>query len=106
MVNVKLAKCGGLHAGIELAQQAQHAGLGVMVGSMLESDLGVSAAAALAAAVAPEAVHDLDTAWWSIDVGAGEATPYEGDRYRLAESPGLERAVRRLGSLRWTGRAW
>jgi L-Ala-D/L-Glu epimerase len=105
MINVKLAKCGGLHAGVELARQAQAAGLAVMVGSMLESDLGVSAAAALAAAVAPEAVHDLDTAWWSIDAGSGEPTPYEGNRYRLAESPGLERAVGRLGSLRWVGRA-
>jgi len=104
MVNVKLAKCGGLHAGIALARQAQEAGLGVMVGSMLESDLGVSAAAALAATVAPDAVHDLDTAWWSIDTGAGEPTPYEGSRYRLAESPGLERAVRRLGPLHWVER--
>jgi len=104
MINVKLAKCGGLHAGLELARQAQAAGLGVMVGSMMESDLGVSAAAALAATVAPDVVHDLDTAWWSIDPSAGEPTPYEGNRYRLAESPGLERAVRRLGALRWTGR--
>lgn len=104
MVNVKLAKCGGLHAGIELARQAQEAGLGVMVGSMLESDLGVSAAVALAATVAPRAVHDLDTAWWSIDASSGEETPYDGNRYLLAESPGLERAVRRLGSLRWVER--
>lgn len=104
MVNVKLAKCGGLHAGLELARQAQDAGLGVMVGSMMESDLGVSAAAALAATAAPDAVHDLDTAWWSIDPGAGEDTPYEGNRYRLAETSGLERAVRRLGALSWTGR--
>jgi o-succinylbenzoate synthase len=101
MINIKLAKCGGLHAGIELARQAREAGLGVMVGSMLESDLGVSAAAALAATVAPAAVHDLDTAWWSIDAGAGEETRYDGGRYRLGEAPGLERAVRRLGSLRW-----
>lgn len=104
MVNVKLAKCGGLHAGLELARQARAAGLGVMVGSMLESDLGVSAAAALAATVAPRAVHDLDTAWWSIDASAGEETPYDGNRYCLADSPGLERAVRRIGSLRWVER--
>ena len=104
MINVKLAKCGGLYAGIELARQARDAGLGVMVGSMLESDLGVSAAAALAAAVAPGAVHDLDMAWWSIDASSGEETPYDGSRYRLAASPGLERAVRRLGPLRWAER--
>src|SRR5690606_30957271 len=48
LVNVKLAKCAGVHAGLDLAREAQRAGLGVMVGSMLESNLGVSAAAALA----------------------------------------------------------
>jgi L-alanine-DL-glutamate epimerase-like enolase superfamily enzyme len=104
MINVKLAKCGGLYAGLELARQAQQAGLGVMVGSMLESDLGVSAAAALAATVAPEAVHDLDAAWWSIDARSDTETPYHGNRYRLAESPGLERASRDLGALGWVGR--
>lgn len=104
MVNLKLAKCGGLHAGLELARHAQEAGLVVMVSSMLESGLGVSAAAALAAVVAPEAVHDVDAALWSIDTSSGEETPYDGNRYRLAESPGLERAARRLGSLHWVGR--
>jgi L-Ala-D/L-Glu epimerase len=104
MVNVKLAKCGGLHAGLDLARQAQDAGLGVMVGSMLESNLGVSAAAALAATVAPRAVHDLDAAWWSTDARADEDTPYHGNRYRLAESPGLKRAARHLGALDWVGR--
>ena len=104
MVNVKLAKCGGLHAGLDLARRAQDAGLGVMVGSMLESNLGVAAAAALAATVAPLAVHDVDMAWWSIDARSGEETPYEGNRYRLAESPGLEGVTRQLRALSWVGR--
>jgi L-Ala-D/L-Glu epimerase len=105
MVNIKLAKCGGLHAGLDLARQAGLAGLGVMVGSMLESELGLTAAAALAATVAPHAVHDLDTAWWSIDARSDDGTPYHGNRYRLAESPGLERETRRLEALSWAGRA-
>jgi L-Ala-D/L-Glu epimerase / N-acetyl-D-glutamate racemase len=104
MINIKLAKCGGLHAGLELAQQAELAGLDVMVGSMLESELGVTAAAALAAKVAPNTVHDLDAAWWSIDPQSGEESPYRGNRYLLADSAGLERATRQLGAVSWTAR--
>jgi o-succinylbenzoate synthase len=104
MINIKLAKCGGLHEGLEIARQARLAGLDVMVGSMLESNLGVAAAAALAAVVAPEAVHDLDAAWWSIDAKSHEETPYSGNRYLLAELPGLERAAGHLETLSWIGR--
>jgi L-alanine-DL-glutamate epimerase-like enolase superfamily enzyme len=104
MINIKLAKCGGLHSGLELAQQAQLAGLDVMVGSMLESELGVTAAAALAAKVAPDAVHDLDAAWWSIDPNSHDETPYRENRYCLAGSPGLERAADRVGAVEWIRR--
>lgn len=91
MVNIKLAKCGGLHAGLELAQEARLAGLDVMVGSMLESRVGVSAAAALAANVSPESVHDIDAAWWSIDLAQDASTPYKNGTFLLDESPGLSR---------------
>jgi L-alanine-DL-glutamate epimerase-like enolase superfamily enzyme len=103
MINIKLAKCGGFSAGRELAHRAQEAGIGVMVGSMLESILGVSAAAALAATVAPEFVHDVDAAWWSIPAESVETSFYVGDRFRLSSEPGLEEAVNSLGSLSWVG---
>ncbi len=95
-VNIKLAKCGGLHAGLEIAREATAAGLGVMVGSMMESELGVSAAAALAAAVAPGRVHDLDAAWWSIDPDGDQGTPYADGRFRLSPAPGLAAAEERV----------
>lgn len=94
-VNIKLAKCAGLYAGIEIGHEAAAAGLGVMVGSMMESELGVSAAAALAATLAPDRVHDLDAAWWSIDLGDA-GTPYADGRFRLSGSPGLAHAQQRV----------
>ena len=40
-------------------------GLGILLGSMLETGSGVAAAVALASRVAPEQVHDLDAGWWA-----------------------------------------
>lgn len=64
LVNVKLAKTGGLHEALACVQAARSAGLGVIVGCMMESHVGVAAAAHLAAAVVPDVVHDLDAASW------------------------------------------
>jgi L-alanine-DL-glutamate epimerase-like enolase superfamily enzyme len=72
-VNVKLAKAGGLTPALELARVARLHGVGVSVGCMLESQVGVRAAAALAVAVGVDVVADLDGAWWL----AGGA-PYAG----------------------------
>lgn len=64
LVNLKLAKAGGLTPALELARVARLHGLGVSVGCMLESAVGVSAAAALAAHVGCDVAPDLDGAWW------------------------------------------
>jgi len=64
IICVKLAKCGGLTEAIAIVEQARQAGLGVIVGCMMESPVGVGASAALAAAVAPDRVHDLDAPLW------------------------------------------
>jgi L-alanine-DL-glutamate epimerase-like enolase superfamily enzyme len=102
-VNIKLAKCGGIHAGLEIARLARRAELGLMVGSMMESELGVAAAAAFASAIAPDQTHDLDAAWWSIDA-ADPGSPYTGDAFRLDGGTGLTRASERVGvsGLEWT----
>ena len=107
IVNIKLAKCGGLNAGIELASLATEAGLGVMVGSMMESELGLSAAAALASTLAPDRVHDLDAAWWSIDPVGDAGTPYRASTFAIDDSPGLSHAVARVGAagLTWDARS-
>ncbi len=103
VVNIKLAKCGGVFAGLGIGAAARTAGIEVMVGSMMESELGVSAAAALAAALAPGQVHDLDAAWWSIDPRRDPGTPYRAGRFLIDRSPGLAHSAARVVSpdLHW-----
>jgi L-Ala-D/L-Glu epimerase len=106
IVNIKLAKCGGIHAGIAIAREATAARLGLMVGSMMESELGVSAAAALAAAISPDAVHDLDAAWWSTEPSDSDS-PYHAGRFVMDPTPGSSHAAHRVvpETLTWTSRA-
>jgi L-alanine-DL-glutamate epimerase-like enolase superfamily enzyme len=67
LVNVKLAKCGGLEPARTLLGLAQAQEMGTMVGSMMEGPVGVAAAAALVAANPTTVVSDLDAAWWLTD---------------------------------------
>jgi len=47
-INIKLAKSGGIREAVRMAHAARALGLGVMVGCMLESGLGIAAAAQIA----------------------------------------------------------
>jgi L-alanine-DL-glutamate epimerase-like enolase superfamily enzyme len=47
-INIKLAKSGGLREAVRMAHAARALGLGVMVGCMLESGLGIAAATQIA----------------------------------------------------------
>jgi len=64
LISVKLAKCGGLAEAKAIVDQVHAAGLGVIIGCMMESPVGVAAAAALAAATEPGRTHDLDAPLW------------------------------------------
>ncbi len=46
-INIKLMKCGGITAALRMIEAARANGLGVMIGCMLETSLGVTAAAHL-----------------------------------------------------------
>lgn len=67
LVNLKLLKSGGITPALEMADFARKAGVKALVGSMMEGDRGVYAAAALAGTIAPDEVHDLDASWWASD---------------------------------------
>lgn len=67
LVNLKLLKSGGISPTLDMARVAKKAGVDALIGSMMEGDRGVYAAAAVAGAMAPEAVHDLDASWWAMD---------------------------------------
>ncbi|MDX6436922.1 MAG: L-Ala-D/L-Glu epimerase, partial [Gaiellaceae bacterium] len=47
-INIKLAKSGGIREAVRMAHAANALGLGVMLGCMVESGLGISAAAQIA----------------------------------------------------------
>lgn len=89
LVNVKLAKSGGLTPAVELLDLAARHGLGTMVGSMMETHLGVGAAASLAAAMGTSAVSDLDAAWWAVGSPYDGGIRYDGPRVVLPDAPGL-----------------
>ena len=83
LVNVKLAKCGSLGIAIEQLRRATDAGLGTMVGSMMETAIGVGAVAAVAAAHPTSVVDDLDAAWWVAASPVSGGVTYQGDRLVL-----------------------
>jgi o-succinylbenzoate synthase len=89
LVNVKLAKCGSLTTGLDMLRRAHEAGLGTIVGSMMETHIGVGAAAALVAAEPTTEVSDLDAAWWSKASPVRGGLSYEGSSVRLPSTPGL-----------------
>lgn len=63
-VNLKILKNGGMTEVLRLAEMAKSAEIQVSIGSMMEGEFGIRAAAYLAAMIAPNVVHDLDAAWW------------------------------------------
>ncbi len=51
IVNIKLAKCGGIREALRMIHAARALGLQVMLGCMIESELGISQAAQLGSLV-------------------------------------------------------
>lgn len=89
MVNVKLAKSAGLGPARVLLELATEAGLGTMVGTMMETHIGVGAAASLVAAYPTTAVSDLDAAWWLSGSPVTGGISYDGPVVTLPDAPGL-----------------
>jgi len=89
LVNVKLAKCGGLRVAATLLELARAQGMGSIVGSMMESHIGVGAAASLVAAHGTSAVSDLDAAWWAASSPVVGGLRYDGPVVVLPDAAGL-----------------
>jgi L-Ala-D/L-Glu epimerase len=89
LVNVKLAKCGGLATARTLLELAREHGLGAIVGCMMEGHVGVGAAAALVSAYPTTAVNDLDAAWWLREPAVTGGIRYDGSQIHLPSAPGL-----------------
>jgi L-alanine-DL-glutamate epimerase-like enolase superfamily enzyme len=88
-VNLKLAKTGSLGECVQIGREARRAGLLVMMGGMVETRLGMTAAAHVACAVGGADFVDLDTAWLLAEDPYRGGYVAEGPRYTLPEVPGL-----------------
>ena len=93
IVNIKLAKTGGLREALALANVAREHGVGVLVGCMSESHVGIAVAAALASALDNGATgeprsHDLDGGLWLTRSPVTGGVRYEGERVLLGDSVG------------------
>ncbi len=84
-VNVKLAKCGGMRRALEMIHTARSLGMAVMLGCMVETSLGIAAAAQISDLVD---FVDLDGAMLLAD-DPFEGPVYENGRIILSEEPGL-----------------
>ena len=89
MLNIKLAKTGGLRGALAIADIALEAGVECMVGAMMEPRISISAAAHLAIAHPAITMIDLDPPFWfASDVPAGGYVQEDG-WLRLLGGPGL-----------------
>ena len=84
-INIKLAKCGSLREALRMIATARAHGMLVMVGCMIETSLGITAAAHFTPLVD---AADLDGAALTVDDPFAGAT-IDGGQIRLPTEPGL-----------------
>ena len=89
LLNLKLMKTGGIHRALQIIAMAEVAGISCMMGCMLESKIGITAAAALVGAKAQFEYADLDAG----DLMAADPVKggiiYEGSKVILPQTAGL-----------------
>ena len=89
LINIKLMKSGGIHEALKINALAEMYGVECMVGSMIETKLGITAAAHFAASQPNVTRFDFDAPLMlAEDIVAGGIV-YEGRRVHLPETPGL-----------------
>ncbi len=89
-VNLKLVKSGGPLGCLAIGRAAKERSMPIMMGGMVETRLGMTAAAHVAAALGGVEFVDLDTAWLlAADPYEGRGYQANGPRYELLDEPGL-----------------
>jgi L-Ala-D/L-Glu epimerase len=89
LLNIKLAKCGGIGQALAIADIARAAGLECMIGAMMEPRISVTAAAHVAAVHPAITLVDLDSAEWIDDVDLVGGYTIHGAEMHLVPDPGL-----------------
>jgi L-alanine-DL-glutamate epimerase-like enolase superfamily enzyme len=93
MVNVKIAKAGGLREAREMVTLAHENNVTIIIGCMAESHVGISAAAAMASASESGSTldglaHDLDGGLLLTRSPVSGGVEYDGDRVLLSVTAG------------------
>ncbi|TWT27678.1 dipeptide epimerase [Planomicrobium sp. CPCC 101110] len=89
LINIKLMKAGGIHQALKINALAEAYGVKCMTGSMIETKLGVSAAAHFAASQPNITRFDFDPPLMlKKDILPG-GIQYSGNKIRFSEKPGL-----------------
>ena len=89
LISIKLMKCGGINNAIKIYNMAENMGIRCMMGCMLESRIGITAAASFAASRSNMIKADLDTMLcFEKDSVIGGASVI-GNKITVNDSPGL-----------------
>lgn len=89
LVNIKLMKAGGLHNAVKIAHFAETMGIQCMMGCMLESKVGITAAASLAAGKRIVTRADLDAAVLLAEDPVVGGVSFDKNQLILSDAPGL-----------------
>jgi len=100
LINIKLMKCGGIHEALKINALAEIYGVQCMVGSMIETKLGITAAAHFAASQPNITRFDFDAPLMLMEDIVSGGIVYEGRVIRFPEKPGLGLNRQQSGGLR------
>jgi len=89
LINIKLMKSGGIHEALKINTLAQSYGVECMVGSMIETKLGITAAAHFAASQPNVTRFDFDAPLMLQEDIVSGGIVYEGRKIYLPGKPGL-----------------
>ncbi len=89
MINIKLMKTGGIYNALKIVSLAEVAGMKCMIGSMMESKIGVTAAAHLGAGKANIVDVDLDVPLLCREDPVKGGVLYNKNEMTLSKGPGL-----------------
>jgi L-alanine-DL-glutamate epimerase and related enzymes of enolase superfamily len=89
LVNIKLMKAGGIHNALKINAMAESNGIECMIGCMIESKLGVTAAAHFGAGKLNVTRADLDPVVLLAEDPVEGGAVFEGSKIILGDEPGL-----------------
>ncbi|WP_371363561.1 L-Ala-D/L-Glu epimerase [Sporomusa rhizae] len=89
LINIKLMKAGGLHNAIKIAHFAETMGVECMMGCMLESKVGITAAASIAASKKIITRADLDAAVLLAEDPVVGGVSFSKNQLIIPDAPGL-----------------